>query len=212
MRLDRQDVPLKNHISTLRQKTLIIVSLTVTSLISILYLTTSTLLTQSYAKLEKQHTQEKVERALAAYANSISVLDDLNANWATWDDTYAFVQYPEQSFIEQNLADEASLAANVNIMLLNCSGRCNGAKWLTSGNRINSAPGMLCAIYSACSGLMNSSYSLCTMATGTWISVKSDDGLAWHWPALSGPRPTITEEVSSSKWQTAKGFRFSWRA
>jgi diguanylate cyclase (GGDEF)-like protein/PAS domain S-box-containing protein len=124
MRLDRQDAPLKNHISTLRQKTLIIVSITVTSLISVLYLTTSALLTQSYARLEEQNTQENVERVLAAFSNNISVLDATNSDWASWDDTYTFVQNSNQDFIDQNLTTEDSTLVNVNIMLFyNAAGK-----------------------------------------------------------------------------------------
>jgi diguanylate cyclase (GGDEF)-like protein/PAS domain S-box-containing protein len=117
MRLNRQDVPLRYPISTLRQKTLIIVSITVVSLISVLYLTTSALLTYSYAKLEQRNTQENVERVLAAFANSSFVLDATNADWANWNDTYAFVQHSDQNFIDQNLATKNFTVANVNILL-----------------------------------------------------------------------------------------------
>jgi diguanylate cyclase (GGDEF)-like protein/PAS domain S-box-containing protein len=117
MRLNRQDAPLRDQISTLRQKTLIIVSITVTSLISVLHLTTSGLLIQSYARLEEQNTQENVERVLAAFSNNISVLDATNSDWANWDDTYAFVHHSNQNFIDQNLATENFTVANVNILL-----------------------------------------------------------------------------------------------
>src|SRR6516164_11784008 len=71
------------------------------------------------------------------------------------------------------LLQEGSLRGKARITLLNFSGLCSGAKWLTPGSRMDSAPGMLRARYSACSSLMNSSCSPCTIATGTWTSAKS---------------------------------------
>jgi hypothetical protein len=68
---------------------------------------------------------------------------------------------------------QGTLSRNTRITVLNCSGLCSGAKWLTPGSKISSAPGMLRARYSVCSGLINSSCSLCTIATGTWMSAKS---------------------------------------
>ena len=57
------------------------------------------------------------------------------------------------------LLQEGSLRRKARITLLNISGLCSGAESLTPGSRMNSAPGMLRARYSACSSLMNSSCS-----------------------------------------------------
>ena len=76
-----------------------------------------------------------------------------------------------------------TLSRKARITLLNCSGLCSGAKWLTPGKRNNSAPGILPARYLACSSLINSSCSLCTIATGVWMPAKSIAvivGLGFH--------------------------------
>jgi hypothetical protein len=42
-----------------------------------------------------------------------------------------------------NFLQEGTLPRKARITLLNCSGLCSGARWLTPGRRINSAPGIL---------------------------------------------------------------------
>ena len=100
----------------------------------------------------------------------VSVVDGLRALvWAAAADRSAHAGQPVPiKGIE--VTSRKTLPKKARITPLNCSGLCSGAKWLTPRRRINFAPGMLAARYSACSSLMNSSCLLCTMTMGTWIS------------------------------------------
>ena len=102
---------------TLRRKTLIIISLTVVSLIAILYATSRIILLGSFAELEEQHTRQNVERALSALSDDLSTLDTMVFDWASWDDTYVFIEDANEDYIESNLVDETFVDPRLNFML-----------------------------------------------------------------------------------------------
>lgn len=56
-------------------------------------------------KLEYDSIRENVERALQALEREIAALDKSAADWATWDDTYIFVEDRNREYIEKNLVD-----------------------------------------------------------------------------------------------------------
>lgn len=56
-------------------------------------------------KLERDSIRENVERALQALEREIAALDKSAADWATWDDTYIFVEDRDREYIEKNLVD-----------------------------------------------------------------------------------------------------------
>jgi len=58
-------------------------------------------------KLDQASIQENVERALNAVEREIAALDKSAADWATWDETYDFMEDRNQEYIEKNLVDNA---------------------------------------------------------------------------------------------------------
>lgn len=114
---------------SLRKKTLLIISITLICLISILYTTTRIILLGSFASLEKQQTERNVERFLNILANELAALDAKTYDWACWDDTYAFIEHPNQAYIKSNLVDETFTGTNMNLMLfIHSSGRLVAGK------------------------------------------------------------------------------------
>jgi diguanylate cyclase (GGDEF)-like protein/PAS domain S-box-containing protein len=109
---------------TLRKKTIIIISVTLASLILILYAISRVILLDSFAELEEQNTRRNVERILSAISDDISDLNHLTGDWAGWDDTYAFIEDANDNYVKSNLIDETFTELNLNIMLfINSSGQ-----------------------------------------------------------------------------------------
>ncbi|MFB3895537.1 MAG: CHASE4 domain-containing protein [bacterium] len=102
---------------SLRVKTLLVTSIALLCLIVILYITTRIIIINSFTKLEQQQTQREVERFLNIISNEIVNLDAKAYDWSNWDDTYAFVQHPNQTYIKSNLVDETFTGTKINLML-----------------------------------------------------------------------------------------------
>ena len=109
---------------TLRVKTLIIIGAMLISLIAILYAVSQSIMLGSFRELEKEDTSKNVERALGALSDDISSLVTMTRDWATWDDTYNFIENANTAYIEANPTDETIKGLRVNVMLfINSSGQ-----------------------------------------------------------------------------------------
>jgi PAS domain S-box-containing protein len=102
---------------TLRKKTLIIIGAILISLIAILYAVSQSILMDSFLELEEQNTQKNVGRAQNALSDDISSLVTMTRDWATWDDTYNFIENANTEYIEANPTDETIKGLRVNVML-----------------------------------------------------------------------------------------------
>ena len=99
-------------------------SVAVISLVGSLVVISQAITMQSTAAMERKATSQSVSRVLNVLSNE---LDDLNAttqDYATWDDTYAFVQDGNRNYIDVNLMDATFANLRLNIMLfVNISGQ-----------------------------------------------------------------------------------------
>ncbi len=102
---------------TLRKKTLYIIGVTFLSLILILYFISENILLDGLAEIEEENTHQSVERALSALSNELSSLEVTVDDWASWDDTYAFIEDANPDYIESNLTDETFIGLGLNFML-----------------------------------------------------------------------------------------------
>ncbi|MCK6624024.1 MAG: ATP-binding protein [Anaerolineae bacterium] len=108
---------------TLRQKTLLIISITLVGLITLLYFISQTILLNSFTQLEEQDVRQNVQRVTAALQDKLATLDSIAGDWAPWDDTYKFVMDGNETYIESNLQESTLLNFNINAMLfLNTAG------------------------------------------------------------------------------------------
>jgi signal transduction histidine kinase len=103
---------------TLQVKTLLIISLTLLSLITTLYIPLQQILLGGFITLENQLQRTNVERAISALADTLLALDTLNASYAMWDDTYAFVQHPYDEYIADNWYDDYLLDAQLSLIVI----------------------------------------------------------------------------------------------
>ena len=102
---------------TLRKKTLLIIAGTFYGVIILLFFISRNILLESYADLERQSTHRDVERVLAAYSQGLANLETTTADWAAWDDTYAFIAEPNEGYIRSNLTDSTFTQLGLNLML-----------------------------------------------------------------------------------------------
>ena len=109
---------------TLRRKTLIYICVTFVILIWILHVISQNILLDSFAQLEEQNTSQNVERVLNTLSNDLSSLATTTGDWASWDDTYAFIEDTNTDYIDSNLIDGTFTELRLNFMLfINTSGQ-----------------------------------------------------------------------------------------
>ncbi len=91
---------------TLRAKTFLVMSIAIVCSLAVLYVGSSTLLVRPFIRLDENAARKNAERARDALAEEISGLDAMAADYASWDDTYAFIQNPRAQYIRANMADD----------------------------------------------------------------------------------------------------------
>lgn len=108
---------------SLRKKTLIIIGITISIFILILYGISHFLLLSSFRELEEQHARQNVARALNALEDHLTNLNMINQDWAAWDDTYAFIEDLNEDYLRSNLIDATFSGTGLNLMIfVNSSG------------------------------------------------------------------------------------------
>jgi len=109
---------------TLRRKILLVISIMLVGLIAILYAASSTILLRGFAAVEERDTRQNVERALDALSNDVVNLDSSTRDYASWDDTYAFIEDANEAYVEANLVDTTFSNLELNLMVfVHSSGR-----------------------------------------------------------------------------------------
>jgi PAS domain S-box-containing protein len=85
---------------------------------------------KSFANLETNNVTGNVDRVMSAYDAILNDLNRLNHDWAAWDDTYDYVQNPNDAYIASNPTDGTFINAELNyILIINNSGNivyCKG--------------------------------------------------------------------------------------
>ena len=109
---------------SLRNKTLIIIIMTLLSLITILYMSSRIIVLGGFVQIEEQRTHTNMERVLSALEEDLSSLERTAQDWSFWDDTYAFIEDANEDYIRSNLVDSAFSRLRLNLlMLVHTSGR-----------------------------------------------------------------------------------------
>ncbi|HBB31883.1 MAG TPA: histidine kinase, partial [Cyanobacteria bacterium UBA9273] len=121
----------------LRQKTLLIISMTLASLIGVLYTTSSAILLGSIKKSEENEAQQTVKGVLSLLVQTQEDFAARFADWSAWDDTYTFIQDANPEYIESNLIPEQLATLKANLMLyVNRSGQIVYGTGLDRQNQI----------------------------------------------------------------------------
>lgn len=101
----------------LRKKTSIIVLSTLLFLLLILFVASGSLLLEGFAKVEVRDTVRNVKRAVDAFNETVNFLSVKAADWAKWDDTYAFIENRNNDYINSNLTDASLEELKINLMI-----------------------------------------------------------------------------------------------
>jgi len=109
---------------TLRQKTIVIIALMFVSLVLVLYAILRTTLIREFNRHDAAQARRGAQQALAMLEADLSNLGAVAEDWATWDDTYAFVQDANPAYVQSNLVAGTFTTLRLNLMVfLDASGR-----------------------------------------------------------------------------------------
>lgn len=109
---------------SLRKKTFIITGITFIGLAVILFIIPSMIAKEGFTDIESKEIRKDVEIALNVIENEKSALDDTAYDFATWDETYAFINNGNKAYIRANLRDSTFSKLRVNyILFVDISGR-----------------------------------------------------------------------------------------
>jgi signal transduction histidine kinase len=102
---------------TLHTRTLTIIGTTLFSLVILFYLFTNNFLLSNFAKLEEYFSRQYIERVAAIVESDLSAMSTVADDWASWDDTYAFIQDGNEEYVESNLRNETLIGLSLNLMV-----------------------------------------------------------------------------------------------
>jgi PAS domain S-box-containing protein len=110
--------------NSLRRKTLLIIVITVFALVGGLYSLARILLLRNYSNLETDFVRQDMERMSSTLGNEIASLDQTNADYSSWDATYAFVQGKRPGYPKSDLPASTLEQLKVNfVVILDKTGR-----------------------------------------------------------------------------------------
>ncbi len=101
----------------LREKSIIIIGLTLFLLLFSIFLTADTILVNGFRQLEESDTERNVKRAIKGIENEAASLESLVKDWSQWDDSYNFIETPSQEFIDSNLVEQTFIAQQINVVM-----------------------------------------------------------------------------------------------
>ena len=91
----------------LQQKAALAVGVTLATLFVVLYLVSSFIIHEGFARLERREASKDVNRVLLALGERGAILESSVQDWAYWDDTYGFVQDRNETYVKANLNPES---------------------------------------------------------------------------------------------------------
>jgi adenylate cyclase len=104
----------------LRQKTLLLISTLLVSLVGVLYGSLSAILGGSFAELENKDTERNVQRVKEALYEEIAQLNVSAVDYASWTATYDYIATKNPAYAQANLIDQGLADLEINaIALLN---------------------------------------------------------------------------------------------
>jgi PAS domain S-box-containing protein len=103
-----------------RHKTLIILAITISAFVGILYVASRSLLLSRFTEIERKSVRQDVDRARAAIDADFAAMDALALDNSSWDAAYAFMSHPDPHFIasEFGQSPDGALAAQHDDFLL----------------------------------------------------------------------------------------------
>jgi signal transduction histidine kinase/sensor domain CHASE-containing protein len=108
---------------TLRNKTLIITAITLAGFSLVFFWFSRMVLHTGFSEIETEDARRNTTRAVNALEREFTVLDTKVKDWASWDDTYAFIVDKNDAYIKANLVLDSYVTLNINfIVFVNSAG------------------------------------------------------------------------------------------
>jgi len=95
----------------------IVILLLVVAIIVGLILSTQFVMMPGMERMEGAYAYTNLERGMKAVENDATNLGLFVSDWASWDDTYQFIEDENFRYIESNLVDETFTGSNINFIL-----------------------------------------------------------------------------------------------
>ncbi len=109
---------------SLRGKTLLIIVITVFALVGGLYALGRIVLLRGYSNLEADFARDDMERVSSALSNDLAILDRTNADYSSWDATYAFLSGNRPAYAQSDFPASALPELKINsVVILDNSGK-----------------------------------------------------------------------------------------
>lgn len=103
---------------SLRSKLVLIITLVVSSYAGLDYAIQCATVAPSFEALEREEAREDLARIVGALENEIEHLDTRCRDWATWDDTWQFVQDGNEQYVRSNLGAKALAAGDIDLLYI----------------------------------------------------------------------------------------------
>ncbi len=101
----------------LREKTLILLGITITCSIIVMYMASNVILVGGFQTLEEQNTLQNIQLTTNTLSSEISDLNETINDWAVWDDTYTFIQNHNYKYVQSNLVNSTFTGLKLNLIL-----------------------------------------------------------------------------------------------
>lgn len=109
---------------TIRNRVILLITTSVVTLVLVLYGAASTILLQSFSKLEQQNVQENVERAKEAFENELEGLYVTTSDYGHWTELWSYARGEEEGFFDYNFSTETLVTLGINLVgLVDASGQ-----------------------------------------------------------------------------------------
>lgn len=102
---------------TLRKKTLLITGCMIAGMVLLVYVIAQLVILQSYIKLDHDSADRNTQRAVNVLTSHLESMEKVIIDWAFWDDTYEFASKGNETYVADNISDEAFQTLNLNFML-----------------------------------------------------------------------------------------------
>ncbi len=83
----------------------------------VVVIVSETFIRLNVANIEKKAAEESVSQVLGVLDEKINRIDTFTTDYAGWDDTYNFIQYPNQAYRDSNLLTETLMTTRIGFML-----------------------------------------------------------------------------------------------
>lgn len=114
---------MRGKFATLRIKIIGSIMITTAFILLLLYLPMRQILIKSYTNLEAQTMSRNIQRVLNQITATIEDINKTAADYASWDDTYFYMETLDQGYIDSNYIDTTYSNNRLNvIMLIDTSG------------------------------------------------------------------------------------------